>query len=213
MNRLFLIFLFSISFATIITVDDNGPADYSTIQDAIDVSVDGDTVLVHRGFYQENILINKSITLASHAIYDNLTDLESWTFYDDNAQHFDRTSPFDSDAMSICSKSLSKNQGDAPQGIIVAQCIGPQFESPAEISALERLGADTVGMTLGPESRLISESGIPHVALACSSNWAAGRDPTDPRANIDHHSVDRLASTMRELVTSCIKSLLIEYSK
>ena len=137
----------------------------------------------------------------------------SRTFHDDDAQHFDRTSPFDSDAMSICSKSLSKNQGDAPQGIIVAQCIGPQFESPAEISALERLGADTVGMTLGPESRLISESGIPHVALACSSNWAAGRDPTDPRANIDHHSVDRLASTMRELVTSCIKSLLIEYSK
>ena len=87
------------------------------------------------------------------------------------------------------------------------------FESPAEISALERLGADTVGMTLGPESRLISESGIPHVALACSSNWAAGRDPTDPRANIDHHSVDRLASTMRELVTYCIKSLLIEYTK
>ena len=139
--------------------------------------------------------------------------IKPWTFYDDNAQHFDRTSPFDSDAMSICSRSLSKNQGDAPQGIIVAQCIGPQFESPAEISALERLGADTVGMTLGPESRLISESGIPHVALACSSNWAAGRDPTDPRANIDHHSVDRLASTMRELVTSCIKSLLIEYSK
>ena len=61
--------------------------------------------------------------------------------------------------------------------------------------------------------RLISESGIPHVALACSSNWAAGRDPTDPRANIDHHSVDRLASTMRELVTYCIKSLLIEYTK
>ena len=106
-----------------------------------------------------------------------------------------------------------KNQGAVPQGIIVAQCVGPQFESPAEISALERLGADTVGMTLGPESRLISETGIPHVALACSSNWAAGRDPTDPRANIDHHSVDRLASTMRELVTSCIKSLLIEYTK
>ncbi len=139
--------------------------------------------------------------------------IKPWTFHDDDSQHFDRTSPFDSDAMSICSKSLSKIQGAVPQGIIVAQCVGPQFESPAEISALERLGADTVGMTLGPESRLISETGIPHVALACSSNWAAGRDPTDPNANIDHHSVDRLASTMRDLVSNCIKALLIEYKK
>ena len=139
--------------------------------------------------------------------------IKPWTFFDDDAQHFDRTSPFDSHAMSICSKSLSKNQGTVPLGIIVAQCIGPQFESPTEISALERLGADTVGMTLGPESRLISETEIPHVALACSSNWAAGRDPINPKATIDHHSVDRLASTMRQLVTSCIKSLLIEYEK
>lgn len=139
--------------------------------------------------------------------------IKPWTFYDGEAQHFDRTSPFDSDAMSICSESLSRNQGDVPKGIIVAQCVGPQFESPAEITALERLGADTVGMTLGPESRLISETGIPHVALACSSNWAAGRDPTDPRANIDHHAVDKLASTMRGLVVSCVKSLLVDYTK
>ena len=139
--------------------------------------------------------------------------IKPWTFHDDDAQHFDRTSPFDSDAMSIISESLSKNQGYVPEGIIVAQCVGPQFESPAEISALERLGADTVGMTLGPESRLISEIGIPHVALACSSNWAAGRDPTNPKANIDHLSVDRLASSMRDLVSYCIKSLLIEYKK
>lgn len=137
--------------------------------------------------------------------------IKPWTFFDEDAQHYDRTSPFDREAISICAKSLSKNQGDAPRGIIVAQCIGPQFESPSEISALERLGADTVGMTLGPESRLVSETGVPHVALACSSNWAAGRDPRDPEANIDHHSVDKLASSMRSLVTSCIKALLEEY--
>ena len=40
----------------------------------------------------------------------------------------------------------------------MAQCIGPQFESPSEIDALVRLGADVVGMTLGPESRLIAET-------------------------------------------------------
>ena len=83
MKQFYSLLLFSISFATIITVDDDGLADYSTIQAAIDISDDGDTVLVHRGFYQENLFIDKSITLASHAIFDNLGNLDSWTEYDD----------------------------------------------------------------------------------------------------------------------------------
>ena len=40
MKGLFL--LISISMAAIITVDDNGPADFSIIQDGIDVASDGD---------------------------------------------------------------------------------------------------------------------------------------------------------------------------
>jgi len=35
----------------VIIVDDNGPADYSTIQDAIDAAVDGDTIVVADGTY------------------------------------------------------------------------------------------------------------------------------------------------------------------
>ena len=138
--------------------------------------------------------------------------IKPWTFFDDDAIHFDRTSQFNRKAMNICMDSLSRTQGRCPDDVIVAQCVGPQFESPSEISALERLGADTVGMTLGPESRLVSEIGTPYLALACSSNWAAGRDPIDPEASIDHSAVDFLASTMRSRVSTCIVSLLREFS-
>ena len=98
----------------------------------------------------------------------------------------------------------------ALSGIVVAQCIGPQFESPSEIDALERLGADVVGMTLGPESRLMSERGIPHVALSCCSNWAAGRTPGSPDSAIDHELVDAVAATMSERVGDCMMTLLAE---
>ncbi len=131
-----------------------------------------------------------------------------WTFHDDNAVHSDRTSPFDTSAMAACSSSLASSQGSAPSGVVVAQCVGPQYESVTEIVALERLGAHVVGMTLGPESRLLSETGIPHVSLVCSSNWAAGREPGDPSAQIDHHYVEAIASTMRMHVTECLLSLL-----
>ena len=42
--------------------------------------MDGDTVLVAPGYYQENLVIDRSIVLASHAIYDNL---DEWVVFDD----------------------------------------------------------------------------------------------------------------------------------
>jgi hypothetical protein len=53
-------------FSQIITVKKDGSGDYQRIQDAINGSENGDTVLVWPGTYFENILFNgKSITLAS----------------------------------------------------------------------------------------------------------------------------------------------------
>jgi len=46
-----------------IYVDDDGGADFTNIQDAINASSDGDTVFVYSGTYYENIIINKSINL------------------------------------------------------------------------------------------------------------------------------------------------------
>ncbi|MBD3282251.1 MAG: hypothetical protein GF387_01430 [Candidatus Portnoybacteria bacterium] len=39
----------------------NVPADYPTIQEAIDASIDGDTIKMKAGTYTENVLINKNI--------------------------------------------------------------------------------------------------------------------------------------------------------
>ena len=134
--------------------------------------------------------------------------IRPWTFHDDDAIHADRTKIFNEKANQICKIALQTQQQNVVDGLIVAQCIGPQFESPAEIDALVRLGADVVGMTLGPESRLVAESGIPHAALSCSSNWAAGRTPGDRDAVIDHHAVDSMAASMRNRVAACITELL-----
>ncbi len=50
----------------VIYVDDDGPAPYSVIQDAVDVANPGDTIVVMPGTYVENVLIeNKSLTLRS----------------------------------------------------------------------------------------------------------------------------------------------------
>ncbi len=47
----------------ILYVGGSGPGNYSSIQDAINESSDGDTVFVYRGTYIENLCVNKSIVL------------------------------------------------------------------------------------------------------------------------------------------------------
>jgi parallel beta-helix repeat protein len=45
------------------TVDDDGPADFHNIQEAIDAANDGDTVFVKAGTYYENVVVNKSVSI------------------------------------------------------------------------------------------------------------------------------------------------------
>jgi len=63
-----LFYLLNSIYATTIHI----PSDYETIQEGIDVSVDGDTVLIAQGTYIENLILEKEIVLASHAINDDL---------------------------------------------------------------------------------------------------------------------------------------------
>lgn len=58
----------------IIYVDDDGGADYTKIQDAIDNASDGDTIYVYGGFYQERIYIDRSINLNGEDIGDTIID-------------------------------------------------------------------------------------------------------------------------------------------
>ena len=49
--------------AVSIIVDSNGQGDYTRIQDAIDNASIGDSIYIRNGIYQENLVINKSLSL------------------------------------------------------------------------------------------------------------------------------------------------------
>ena len=61
-------------------------------------------------------------------------------------------------------------------GVYVAVS-GPTYETPAEIRAFARLGADAVGMSTVPEAIAARQCGLNVAALSCITNPAAGLHP------------------------------------
>lgn len=57
---------------------------------------------------------------------------------------------------------------------VYAWMLGPQFETPAEIRMLQRLGAQAVGMSTVPETILARQAGLRVLALSMITNMGCG---------------------------------------
>lgn len=70
--------------AGIITVNDDGTADYTSIQDAVNAAKDGDIIYVYGGYYNESIFMNKKLHLIGieeKGILPRVKGQQGYTFY------------------------------------------------------------------------------------------------------------------------------------
>jgi len=129
------------------------------------------------------------------------------SFHDADAQFTSMTKPFDENM----NKKLETVLSELQPGLQLARTYwlaqGPQFETAAEIDAIESLGGEVVGMTMPRECKLAAEIGIPYAAILVASNWAAGREPGDSGKDLDHQEVSSTAESRLGPVVECIKSL------
>jgi purine-nucleoside phosphorylase len=82
---------------------------------------------------------------------------------------------------------------------------GPSYETPAEIQAFGRLGADAVGMSTVPETIVARQCGVKVAGISCITNLAAGRS----REPLSHREVLETA----ERVKSMAAQLLINFAR
>lgn len=90
-----------------------------------------------------------------------------------SAQFIDMTdiySPAHRASFSECAaaRGITLHQG------VYAGVLGPQYETPAEVQMLRRLGADAIGMSTVLEAIQARALGVEVSAFSCLTNWAAG---------------------------------------
>ena len=137
---------------------------------------------------------------------------QTTTFHEDEAEFTSVTVPFDQGMNTRLEAVLRTGQNLSSERLLFTYWLaqGPQFETAAEVLAIEKLGGHVVGMTMPREAKLCREIELPYVALLIGSNWAAGKEPGDASADLSHEAVSAEANRRLGPVWSCITSLLTQ---
>lgn len=97
--------------------------------------------------------------------------------------HIDFTWPYSGSLRAVLTSAAGQAGLNCVSSGTYAATQGPRLETAAEITRLERDGADLVGMTGMPEAALAAELGMDYASLSLVVNWAAGK--TDEAITLD----------------------------
>ena len=86
---------------------------------------------------------------------------------------------------------------------------GPSYETPAEIRAFARLGADAVGMSTVPEVIVARQCGLRVAALSCITNMAAGIS----KSPLSHEEVLETAEKVKPKAAALLEGFAELYGK
>ena len=115
--------------------------------------------------------------LVPHQILDYTSGRAATYFEGTDAQvtHVDFTEPYTEAERQRVLKAAAACGEAIVDGGVYAATQGPRLETAAEITRLERDGADVVGMTGMPEAALARELDLAYAAIGVVANYAAGR--------------------------------------
>ncbi len=85
----------------------------------------------------------------------------------------DLTDTYNVELRKLLLRAGTASEIELRQGVYLAVS-GPSYETPAEIRAFGRLGADAVGMSTVPEAIAARQCGLNVAAVSCVTNPAAG---------------------------------------
>lgn len=115
----------------------------------------------------------------------------------------DLSDPYSKELRTMIATAIEKLGHTYKEGVY-AWLLGPSYETPSEIEAIRRLGADLVGMSTVPESIALNHMGVRVGGLSLVTNLAAGAT-SEP---LSHHEVQAAADATKGKFTDLIDALL-----
>ena len=112
----------------------------------------------------------------------------------------DLTTTYDAGLRKLLRAAANECKVKLQSGVYLAVS-GPSYETPAEIRAFARLGADAVGMSTVPEAIVARQCGVNVAAVSCITNLAAGIS----KENLSHTEVLETAEKVKTLAAKLLK--------
>lgn len=119
----------------------------------------------------------------------------------------DMTRAYDAGLTDLLRKAARRAGVKLHGGVYLAVC-GPSYETPAEIRAFARLGADAVGMSTVPETVVARQCGLNVAGVSCITNLAAGRS----RNPLSHEEVLETAERVKVLAAHLLENFAKLYA-
>lgn len=113
----------------------------------------------------------------------------------------DLTQAYDPALSRLLIKAAQVTKVKLQQGVYLAVS-GPTYETPAEIRAFARLGADAVGMSTVPETIVARQHGLRVAALSCITNLGAGIGKTP----LSHEEVLETAARVKPTAAALLET-------
>ncbi len=120
------------------------------------------------------------------------------------ANVIDQPSPYSARLTELFQQTASRLGTTLFSGVYAAMT-GPNYETPAEIRALTKCGADAVGMSTAREIQTACDLGLECEAISCITNRAAG---LDEGAVITHQDVLHTAAASSESLAKLIEAFI-----
>ena len=124
------------------------------------------------------------------------------------ARFVDLTCAYDLSLRQLLQQAARQSGLELKSGVYMAVS-GPSYETPAEIRAFGRLGADAVGMSTVPEAVVANQCGMKVAGLSCITNLAAGLS----KQALSHAEVLETAERVRVHASTFLKQFARIYGQ
>jgi purine-nucleoside phosphorylase len=116
--------------------------------------------------------------------------------------------PYHSQELLSLARQAANEAGISVREGNYAWCLGPTFETPAEIREIRALGGHAAGMSTVPEIRAAGEAGLQVLGISCLTNYAAGmRDQA-----LNHEEVLATGQRVKETFAQLVLGILAKIS-